>query len=285
MRTIAVRAKTHGKLIMPERAGGFERKEIDDGFRALASARGVDDILHLIDNMPVLRSPIFHAQMRQYRLTNLADFEKHPQAYQGFMQVYDAFFTRLHFLANYAQSRSDLEPQGSSAGPARQTAPAFFEAVQSALGSALPATDGPTYDPRSEAAGIADSITGLTKDPVELPPWEPTPGILWSCVLAACGRCHEVRLLVGPHFLDVLGQPGIFDSLLSGAYERSGCPHCSARTVLPLRTWISEEPSPDDSLGAICTLCRVGETEIIYRPPPAQCEGRKTIAFLRSVST
>ena len=253
---------------MPERPGGFERKEINDGFRALASAQGAEDILHLIDNMPVLRSPIFHAQLRQYRLTNLAEFEKNPQAYQGFMQVYDGFFTRLHFLANYAQSLADLEPQSSSAGPARQSEPVFFQAVRSALGSALPAPDGPTYNPRSEVAGIADSITKLTKHPVELPPWEPTPGILWSCVVAACGRCHELRLVTGPYFLDIAGQAGILDSLSSGAYERPGCPHCSARTVLPLRTWISEEPSADDSLGSICTLCRVRETEIIYRPPP-----------------
>jgi len=253
---------------MPERAGGYERKEIGDGFRALAAARGPDDIHALINSMPVLRSPIFHAQLRQYRLTNLTEFQKDPLAYQGFMQVYDTFFTRLHFLANFAQSRSEPEPQRASEAPSRQTTPAFFEAVRGRLGSALPAPDGPTYHPRSDAASIAAAITRLTKDPVELPPWESTPGTLWSGVVVSCGRCHELRLMIGPYFLDVHGQPGLLDSLRSGAYEWPVCPHCSARTILPLRTWISEDPSPNDPLGAICTLCRVTETEIIYRPPP-----------------
>ena len=253
---------------MPERAGGFERKEIDDGFRALASARSAEDIGHVIDKMPVLRSPIFHAQLRQYRLENWAEFEKNPQANEGFMQVYDTFFTRLHFLANYAQSRSEPESQPSGAEPARQITPAFFEAVRSALGSAMPGPDGPTFHPRSDATAIAESIAKLTKEPVELPLWEQTRGVLWSAVVGACGRCHELRLVIGPYLLDVVGQPGILDSLRSAAFERSGCPRCSARTVLPMRTWISEQPSPDDPLAAICTLCRVRETEFIYRTPP-----------------
>lgn len=252
---------------MPERAGGFERKEIEDGFRALASAQSGGDIDRLIDTMPVLRSPIFHAYLRQYRLNNLAEFEKLPQAYQRFMEVYDQFFTRLHFLANYAQSRSEPEPRRPSAEPLRQAVPSFCEAVRSALGSAVPAPDGLTFHPRSGAADIGEAIMRLTKKPVELPPWEPTPGTLSSCVVVACGRCHELRLAVVPYFLDILGQPDLLDPLRSGAYEWSACPRCSAGTVLPLRTWISEELSVRDPLGAICTVCRVRETEMIFRPP------------------
>ena len=253
---------------MSERVGGFERKTIDDGFRALASAQSADDINQLIDKMPVLRSPIFHAQLRQYRLTNLAEFEKQPQAYQGFMRVYDTFFTRLHFLANYAQSRDEPKPQGSSRESALLTAPPFFEAVRSALGSAVPPPDGPTYCPRSDAVGIATTLAKLTQRVVELPAWGPTAGALWSCVVAACGRCHEPRTVIGPFYLDFVTEPGLLGPLRSGAYERSQCLRCSARTLLPLRTWISEEPGPDDALASICTLCRVRDAEIIYRPPP-----------------
>src|SRR6516165_8062700 len=139
---------------MPERPGGFEHKEINEGFRALASAQGNADIDRLIDKMPVLRSAIFHAQLRKFRLTNLAEFEKQPQAYQGFMQIYDAFFTRLHTLANYEQSRSEPEPQHTSRELPRQKAPPFFEAVKSALGLTVPAPEGPTCHPRSDAADI-----------------------------------------------------------------------------------------------------------------------------------
>jgi tetratricopeptide (TPR) repeat protein len=253
---------------MPERAGGFERKEIDDGFRALASVQSAQDLDRLIDTMPVLRSPIFHAYLRQYRFNNLAEFEKIPRAYQAFMEVYDSFFTRLHFQANYAQSRSEPQPRNLSAEPVRQPVPPFFEAVRNALGSAVPAPDGPTFHPQSGAADIRDAIARLTKKLAALPPWEPSPGTLWSGVVVACGRCHQPRLAIVPYCLDILGQPAVLDSLRSGAYEWPTCPHCPARTVLPLRTWISEEPSPSDPLGAICTLCRVRETEIIFRPPP-----------------
>jgi CHAT domain len=253
---------------MPERPGGFESKEIDDGFRALASVQGEADIGRLIDKMPVLRSAIFHAQLRQYRLTNLAEFEAQPRAYQGFMQVYDAFFTRLHFLANYEQSRSEAEPQRTSAELSRRETPPFFEALRSALGSAVPAPDGPTSHPRYDTAGIAATISRLTKKSAELPPWEPTPGTLWSCAVVACGRCHELRLVISPYYLDLVERPDLLDLLRSGAYESSVCPHCSARAIIPLRTWIAEEPRPHDSLGAVCVLCRVRDTEIIYRPPP-----------------
>jgi hypothetical protein len=121
---------------MPERPGGFDRNEIDQGFRALASAESAADINRLIDTMPVLRSPIFHAYLRQYRLNNLAEFEKLPDAYECFMGVYDTFFTRLHFLANYAHAESERKSEDASDKPVRQHVPAFYEAVKGAARSA-----------------------------------------------------------------------------------------------------------------------------------------------------
>src|SRR5215467_11501296 len=99
---------------MPERPGGVDRKEIDQGFRALASVQNADDVGRLIDTMPVLQSPIFHAYLRQYRLNNQAEFEKLPEAYEGFMGVYDTFFTRLHFLANYTQAQCEPKTEDAS---------------------------------------------------------------------------------------------------------------------------------------------------------------------------
>jgi hypothetical protein len=253
---------------MPERAGGVDRKEIDQGFQALASVQNADDIGRLIDTMPVLQSPIFHAYFRQYRLNNLAEFKKLPEAYEHFMGVYDTFFTQLHFLANYTQAQGEPKAEAGRDQPVRQYVPAFFEAVRSALGSVAPASDGPTFHPGSDAAAISKAIERRTNKPVTLPPWEPSVATLWSAVVAACGRCSELRLVIVPHFIDIGAQPALLDSVRSGAYELSACPHCSARTILPIRTFVSEEPSPRDPLGAISTLCRVLETEIIFRPPP-----------------
>jgi hypothetical protein len=72
---------------MPERPAGFEREEIDKGFQALAKVQSAEDLDRIIASMPVLRSPMFHAQLRQYRLTNMAELAKHPGALEGFMQV------------------------------------------------------------------------------------------------------------------------------------------------------------------------------------------------------
>ena len=70
---------------MSERPGGFERRDIDQGFQALAGAQSQAELKSRIDSMPVLRSPIFHAYLRQYRLSNLQEFEKNLEAYRGFM--------------------------------------------------------------------------------------------------------------------------------------------------------------------------------------------------------
>jgi hypothetical protein len=63
---------------MAERPGGFEKREITEGFRTLTRAHSLSEFKAMIESMPVLRSPIFHAQLRQYRLSNVAEFEKQP---------------------------------------------------------------------------------------------------------------------------------------------------------------------------------------------------------------
>jgi hypothetical protein len=70
------------------------------------------------------------------------------------------------------------------------------------------------------------------------------------------------------YFLDVASHASVLEALRSRQFEWAGCPRCSARTVLPLRLWICEEPPPHNPLAAICTICRVHENEMIFRPPP-----------------
>ena len=173
---------------MPERAGGVERQDIDAGFRALAGAEDAGEIERLIATMPVLRSPIFHAYFRQYRYANETQLRQVPGAYEHFMEVYDHFFTHLHFVSNYMQAQAEPAPQSATGASALQPVPPFFEAVRSALGSEVPAPDGAAFHPQSDLSEINAHLTRLTKRPVVLPPWKPTPGSLWSSVVVACGR-------------------------------------------------------------------------------------------------
>lgn len=251
---------------MPERLGGFERRDIDEGMRALASAGSPEEISRLIDSMPVLRSAIFHAQLRQYQLAMTSEFRKNPAALQGFLSRHDAFFTQIHALANFAQSGSEPEPRQSGRFEERPIGSSYFAALRQALGEAVPPPDGVCYAPG--AAGIGEEIAKVTGKHVVLPAFEPVPGTLWSAVVAACGRCRELRVAIHPYLVDLLARPGLLETLKLGALELPCCPRCSAGTLLPLRIWISEQPMPHDPLAAVCTLVRVRETETIYRPPP-----------------
>ena len=268
---------------MPERAGGVERQDIDAGFRALAGAENAREIERLIETLPVLRSPIFHAYLRQYRYGKRTELRGVPGAYEHFMEVYDQFFTHLHLLANYVQARSEPEPQSTAGAPVVQTMPPFFEAVRLALGSedagarwsgfssaVRPPRDKLPPFPAHQTTGSPASMGTDTGFLVEL---------RGGCVRAMQGTSgSDCALLLG-----YFEQPTLLDSLGAGAYEQPVCPRCFGRTVLPVANLHCRRPFTAMRSSAICTLCRVRETEdCIPAAARLSAKSRQRYAFSKS---
>jgi len=103
---------------MSELAGQYSKEDIAAGFAAVFKAGSAADLETAINALPVLRAPIFHAQMRQYRL------RMQPES-ANFLSIYDAFFLKLHYRAYMEELKSNPP---STTGKARVDvhAPAFY---------------------------------------------------------------------------------------------------------------------------------------------------------------
>jgi hypothetical protein len=146
-----------------ERRGGFDEEAIEDGMQALAQADSPKAFYDAIRAKPVLRSQVFHAKLRQYRL----QFERLPgataEAYDGFMFRYDLFFTLLH-NDTYLEAAEKAAPSGqvfSVTAEAPPLGPALYLATMSLLGTSVPAINGPTYDATDDTAGLAKELSAL----------------------------------------------------------------------------------------------------------------------------
>jgi hypothetical protein len=137
--------------------GDFGRADIDAGFRALAAAQGTEHLGSLIDSTPVLRSPIFHAQLRTYLYASWKDFQTMPEAFERFMAVYDDYFTLLHYRA-YASQRPSEHGEDSARGAVEPFAPELFLALLRRLGDDVPATSGPRFDPVADHARMVEEV-------------------------------------------------------------------------------------------------------------------------------
>ena len=78
---------------MSYRPGGVDAGEITAGFESLQRVSSAGEIERLIDDMPVLSAPIFHARLRYELHRQLREYgAPHPH----FIQVYDYLFMSLH---------------------------------------------------------------------------------------------------------------------------------------------------------------------------------------------
>jgi hypothetical protein len=253
-----------------ERRGGFDQTAIDEGMQALAQAEGAKELYAAIRAKPVLRSPVFHAHLRQYRL----QFEQlpgaTPEAYDGFMFRYDLFFTLLHNDA-YLEAAEKAAPSPQLTAPTAETsplAPDLYLAAMSLLGTSLPAIKGPTYDPTRDKAALAEELSSLLGKPCRLPDFKPMAGTLWGLHRVHCLQCGTPRLHLHAYSLDLCTVPDLIEPFRQGRINGGVCSQCQSPRVFPERALLRQHPAPLDPLGSVSCLVRVSSSENMYMPPP-----------------
>jgi len=251
---------------MSELRGGFQGRDINEGFQALAGVRNWDDLDGLIETLPVLSSPVFHAELRRFRQER-ADELGSERA--NFMAIYDALFLRLHqraYLEHIKAARSQGARTTPPIGPLY--APPFFLALVSLLNGQLPLQEGPCYDPASDAVALAAELNSLLGRTIELPAYQPTAGSLWCAMILACANCGSPRLGIRAYFIDLLQAPALLEPLKEKHINADLCPQCSAQVVAPKRIWVQERPNPRDPLASLSCLLFANPSELIYLAPP-----------------
>jgi hypothetical protein len=246
-----------------ERLGGFDQDEIHHGFEALLSARNRSGVERAVEELPVLRAPVFHAFFRQHMLR--AQSER-PDWHAAVEPLYDDFFYVLHERA-YMHLAAACRPERPPIDVPPTFAPEFFLRLADRLGGNLPTANGPTYDP-ADSVGLANELCALAGPGVDVPAYAPTPGSRWAAVLVRCPVCQSSRLDLRAHFVDLTEAPDLADPLRTGSVNLAPCPKCGCAVRLPQRVWVTESPEPADSLAALSCLWILGETFECYQPPP-----------------
>ena len=232
---------------MSELAGQYSKEDIAAGFAAVFKAASAADLENAINALPVLRTPFFHAQMRQYRFQMQRESAKDAVGLANFLSIYDAFFLKLHYRAFTEELKSN--PPGSASGLRVDVyAPAFYlQFAKEMLGGKLPPLDGRTYDPAKDTDAIALELESH---------------------LMACRKCPEIQLTFRAQLVDLTVAPELREILEQKRINSETCQHCGATLGLPVRVWIQEQSGARDPLGVASWICRPRATEAIYLPPP-----------------
>jgi tetratricopeptide (TPR) repeat protein len=246
---------------MSELAGQYSKEDIGAGFTAVFKAASAADLETAINALPVLRAPIFHTEMRQYRL------RMQPES-ANFLSIYDGFFLKLHYRAFMEELKSN--PPGSASGQRVDVyAPAFYlQFTKGMLGGKLPPLDGRTYDPAKDTDAIAHELESHLGKKIELQSWQPSKGSRWAAILMACRRCPEIQLTFRAQLVDLTVAQELREILEQKRINSEICQYCGATLGLPVRVWIQEQPGATDPLGVASWICRPRATEAIYLPPP-----------------
>lgn len=252
---------------MSYRLGGVDAGEIRAGFEALQRVRSAGEIERLIDDMPVLSAPIFHARLR-YELHR--QVSEHGAPFPDFIQVYDYLFMSLHNRAHRKLVESARPPVSAPAQSRRieSFAPPYFSQVAVALGDQLPKAEGPTLNPSADAPGIQAEIETVIGRSIDLPNYQPSNGSHWSMVLVSCASCRHVRLMTRPYGIDLIRAPEFVDLLQDGRLDSSTCPLCDEGLCLPVRVWLQEEPGAGDPLASLSCAWKISDSTLVYQPPP-----------------
>ncbi|MEZ6142537.1 MAG: CHAT domain-containing protein [Zavarzinella sp.] len=254
---------------MPTHFDGFTEDEIDQGYEAFFSARDCDELGHAIDDLPVLRAPIFHALLRNY-------FQKHYQQDDPRSNIleerYYAFFEVLHnrIYNQLVQNRFGASLEGSIQPERKPSfyAPPFMQFTLDLVEGIVPAS-GPTYILPNDQGRLTDEVSRLIGKRASLLPHRPRPGSRWSMLVLRCPACGEYRLEVRAFVVNLVTEPALLEPLREGLINNSRCNACSGELVEPLRVWAVEEPTPDnDALSLLSCAYVFGPSLLIYQPPP-----------------
>jgi len=234
--------------------------------RAFAQAHDSEELVRLIESMPVLRSLHFHAQLRQYQMAIARQAGADSVELSRFLEKYDDFFTLLHYRAYIEQEElADPLPRRPASEP---LAPPFFQALCEQLEGRLPAEHGPTFDPVRDKTAVERELSTLTGNPRALPELDDGEGALWGALRVRCLRCNTERLSLRAHYLDLCVRPELAELIGQHRINADACPRCGASRALPVRAWVLQAPAPFDALATLSCLCWTTGAEVIYLPPP-----------------
>jgi tetratricopeptide (TPR) repeat protein len=252
---------------MSYRPGGVDAGEITAGFESLQRVSSAGEIERLIDDMPVLSIPIFHARLRYELHRQLREYgTPHPH----FIQVYDYLFMSLHHRLH----RRLVEPAPTRAAgsapskPVEAFAPPYFLELAAQLGDQLPSVEGATLNPATDPAAIQAEVEALVGRSVTLPEYQPSGGSYWSLIIVACASCRHTRLKPCAYGIDLSQSPALVEPLRDGSLNNSECPICSGEICFPLRVWVQDGPGSGDGLAALSCAWRISGSKLIYQVPP-----------------
>lgn len=252
---------------MAHRPGGIDPGEIEEGIESLQRVGSARELERLIDDLPVLRAPIFHARLKQELRRQIS---AHGAPLPNFIQIYDYLFMSLHHRLHRQLFESARPPAAGHAqsGPVESFAPPYFLELAAALGAQLPRPDGPTLNPATDAPAIRAEIEAMVGRDVALPDYQPSRGSHWSMILVACASCRHVRLKACAYGIDLGQAAALIEPLREGSLNNSACPLCSEALCVPLRVWLQDGPGAGDDLASLACAWRLSDTAFIYQPPP-----------------
>lgn len=261
---------------MIRRTPGVTAEDVERGWTIVCSCATREDLEQAIDAEPVLSEPEFHIAFRE-RCRPIHGEQPDPPLHPCRDDFFVLLHQRLHRrLAMEAAAQPGKEqPADEPPSSSKSAAPAFFVAAQAALAGHLPGEPSAPFDPRVDAARVAERLEAVTGRAASLPPYEPVPGVRWNLLVVGCPRCEMRRVVLHAHWVDLYAL-GARRSWVSRAEREARCPSCGCAVCLPLFVWVQEEPGPTDALDAAGAVIRVSPTEFIYRPAHGPARDRRS---------
>jgi hypothetical protein len=250
---------------MARRPGGVDALDIDNALKVLNTAQSIEDLERMVDELPVLSTPFFHAILRQeyLRLNN----EKVPYL-QNFANMYQALFMSLHFRAHLKLCESASRTETASQNISPSFVPPFFAQIAHVLKDRVPAPKQWGLDPVTDLLQIQNDVAEIVGQSVELPVYEPVTGSKWNAVIVTCAACGHEWLTFQAYAVDLLRAPQLAELLREGRINNSACPRCAETLCFPKGLWIQEAPGTCDVLAALSCAWRLTDSVFVYQPPP-----------------
>jgi hypothetical protein len=217
---------------MAQRPGGIDPLEIQAAFEALYKVTSYDDLQQIVEDLPVIRSPIFHASIRQWALRSRT--KNSP--------LYEDLFLILHSRA-HNRLCEEVGHRTSNAFPTIRPdyRPSYFDELNRILDGRIPKSNQRPLNPATDASLILADVTKAIGKPAELPVYTPSSGSHWNAVVVRCAACRRERLTYRAYAVDLLS--GCMEQQLRDSkINNSVCPYCSEPLCLPLQVWVREEP-------------------------------------------
>jgi CHAT domain-containing protein len=252
---------------MARRFLGVDQAEIEEALTALRGAHSFGDLERLVESMPILQTPAFHATLRQIYHQSPADFGG-DSARAAFVALYDDLIYLLHrqsYSGICLQGKAD-PPPAPGRGP---RPPALYEAVCGALaGYALPTRETKSLDPGRDREQLEEFLRDVRGSCPPLPEYRAEPGISWTLMAVTCPHCRETRLVGHVHALDLVQAPGLETPLRDGRFEDAGCPSCEEVCRDPVCVLLEDPPRSADPLTSLGCAIRLAPDVVVFRPPP-----------------